>query len=104
MLFTPFDLTVVEVEWQGKPMGHAAPHHIGRHVHPAVKPAATGPVEPTGIDYLQLLEATHHAEVGQAINFDALARTPTIPATITPPGTALSHQRHPDSAVTTYRS
>jgi putative transposase len=72
VLYTPFDLTVVEVEWQGRPMGPAAPHHIGRHVHPAVKPADTGPVEATGIDYLRLLEAAHQREVGRAINYDAL--------------------------------
>lgn len=72
LLFTPFDLTVIEVEYQGKPMGKAAPHRISRHVHPAVKPDAAAPVEATGIDYLHLLENTHHSEVGQAINYPAL--------------------------------
>ena len=56
VLFTPFDLTVLEVEYQGRVMGRAVPHHIGRHVHPAIKPADTGPVEATGIDYLRLLQ------------------------------------------------
>ena len=73
LLFTPFDLTVIEVEYQTRPMGTARPHHIGRHVHPAVKPDDTAPIEATGIDYLRLLEHAHHAEVGHAINYPALA-------------------------------
>jgi putative transposase len=73
VLFTPFDLTVIEVEYQGRPMGQARPHHIGRHVHPAVKADATAPVEATGIDYLGLLEDAHQREVGQVINYLALA-------------------------------
>ncbi|KZS64691.1 hypothetical protein A4G26_27860 [Mycobacterium kansasii] len=72
LLFTPFDLTVIEVEYQGKPMGHAAPHTIGRHTHPAVKLGAPAPVDATGIDYLQLLQTAHQTEVGQAINYPAL--------------------------------
>jgi putative transposase len=71
-LFTPFDLTVIEVEYQGKPMGRAVPHTIGRHVHPAVKPGTDAPVEATGIDYLRLLEHAHQKQVGQAINYPAL--------------------------------
>lgn len=73
LLFTPFDLTTIDVEYQGKPMGRAAPHTIGRHTHPAVKPSTTAPVEATGIDYLHLLEQAHQADVGQAINYLALA-------------------------------
>lgn len=76
LLFTPFDLTVIDVEYQGKPMGRAVPHTIGRHTHPAVKPGTAAPVEATGIDYLKLLEQAHQAEVGQAINYPALAGEP----------------------------
>ena len=73
LLFTPFDLTIIEVEYQGRPMGRAIPHQVTRHVHPAVKPDAPTPAQPTGIDYLRLLEdAHHHRAVGQMINFDAL--------------------------------
>ena len=73
LLFTPFDLTVVDVEYQGQAMGRAAPHTIGRHTHPAVKPDAPAPVEATGIDYLRLLDDAHQKQVGQAINYPALA-------------------------------
>ncbi|ETW21438.1 hypothetical protein MGAST_25920 [Mycobacterium gastri 'Wayne'] len=72
LLFTPFDLTVIEVEYQGKAMGHAVPHTIGRHTHPAVKSQTPAPVQATGIDYLQLLETAHQTDVGQAINCPAL--------------------------------
>lgn len=72
LLFTPFDLTVIDVEYQGRPMGRAIPHKISRHVHPAVKPDAAAPVQATGIDYLRLLEAAHQQQVGRAINFTAL--------------------------------
>jgi putative transposase len=72
LLFVPFDLTVIEVEYQGRPMGQASPHTITRHVHPEVKPHATEAVQATGIDYLRLLETAHHHHVGQAINFPAL--------------------------------
>jgi putative transposase len=72
LLFTPFDLTVIEVEYQGRAMGRAVPHRIGRHVHPAVKLDAPAPVDATGIDYLRLLEDAHQKQVGQAINYPAL--------------------------------
>jgi putative transposase len=72
LLFTPFDLTVIEVEYQHRPMGTARPHQLTRHVHPAVKPDDTAPIEATGIDYLRLLEDAHQREVGQAINYLAL--------------------------------
>lgn len=76
LLFCPFDLTVIKVEYQGKAMGHAVGHIIGRHVHPKAKPQAAPPVEATGIDYLKLLDATHQRQVGQAINYDALIDEP----------------------------
>lgn len=73
LLFTPFDLTVIDVEYQGRPMGKARPHHIGCHVHPAVKPDDTAPVETTNIDYLRLLDDAHQHQVGHVINYLALA-------------------------------
>ena len=41
-VFDPFDLTVVEVRWNGKPYGLARPQHIGRHSHPKAKPEDPG--------------------------------------------------------------
>lgn len=79
LLFTPFDLTLIEVEYQGRPMGRAVPHKVTRHVHPAVKPDAAAPVQATGIDYLRLLEAAHQQQVGRAINFTALQDSTQAP-------------------------
>lgn len=79
LLFTPFDLAIIEVEYQGRPMGRAVPHKITRHVHPAVKPDAAAPVQATGIDYLRLLEAAHQQQVGRAINFTALQEATEAP-------------------------
>jgi putative transposase len=38
ILFDPFDLTTVEVRWEGRPMGQGVPHVIGRHTHPKAGP------------------------------------------------------------------
>jgi putative transposase len=82
LLFNPFDLDRIDVEYHGRPMGHARPHKVTRHVHPDVKaPTKKQPAHATGIDYLRLLEAAHQAELGQAIRFDLLTDTATAEAT-----------------------
>lgn len=73
LLFNPFDLTRIEVEYHGRPMGQAALYQVKRHAHPDVTAHMAAPVQATGIDYLRLLEAAHQAETGRAINFPALA-------------------------------
>ena len=40
LLFNPFDLTRIEVEYHGRPMGRAVPYQVKRHAHPDVKPQA----------------------------------------------------------------
>jgi putative transposase len=83
LLFNPFDLEHIEVEYRGRPMGTARPHKVGRHVHPDVKaPTKKPPAQATGIDYLRLLETDHQAQVGVRINFDALIQ----PDAVTSPG------------------
>ena len=80
LVFDPFDLATIEVRLQGKPLGLAIPHRIGRHSHPKARPetpATTAP-EPTGIDYLHLVDTTHHQRLGQQINYTALTDTTTI--------------------------
>lgn len=78
LLFNPYNLDDIDVEYQGRPMGKAFPHKITRHVHPAVKPTAPPPsAQVTGIDYLRLLEAQRQDELGTAINFAALQDTAT---------------------------
>jgi putative transposase len=46
VVFDPFDLTTLEVRYQGRPMGIAVPHRIGRHVHPDARPR---PATTTGL-------------------------------------------------------
>lgn len=82
LAFDPFDLTKIEVRLGGKPAGAAAPFKIGRHSHPKARPelpgtADTSPPAPlTGIDYLKLIDETHHADQHKPINYSALLATP----------------------------
>jgi putative transposase len=62
-VFDPFDLTTIEVRYQGRTMGAGVARVIGRHTHPMARPD-TVPVPPaTGIDYLALLAERHAAEL-----------------------------------------
>lgn len=62
LLFDPFDLTQIEVTYQGRSMGQAVPRHIGRHVHPAVRNPVIAPPKASGIDYLGLVSLRLAAE------------------------------------------
>jgi putative transposase len=74
LIFDPFDLTAIEVRWNGKPMGLAVPQQIRRHAHPKAKPETpAAPPAPTGIDYLAIIAAEHDAAQRQRINYGALA-------------------------------
>lgn len=76
VVFDPFDLTTLEVRYQGRPMGIAVPHRIGRHVHPDARPdLAPTPASPTGIDYLGLVAAQHRAQLAVRINYTDLPTT-----------------------------
>jgi putative transposase len=79
LVFDPFDLSDIAVHWQGKPVGVAIPHVIGRHAHPKARPELPEPdqTQPTGIDYLALVEATHTAEVSQRLRLSDLTDQPT---------------------------
>lgn len=86
LLFSPLDLTRIDVELRGEPKGQAKPHTITRHVHPDMKlPVTAEPAPATGIDYLRLLDTAHQATVGTTINFAALAEpaNPTNATTTT---------------------
>jgi putative transposase len=74
LVFDPFDLTHIEVRLAGKPMGIAIPHRIGRHAHPKARPETPPepPPTPTGIDYLRLVDAAHHEQLANQINYFAL--------------------------------
>lgn len=79
-VFDPFDLSTVEVRYDGRSFGMAAVHRIGTHVHPKAagrhhhdeRDAQTPP--PTGIDYLALVEQEHRDATRSSINFAAITR------------------------------
>jgi putative transposase len=55
LIFDPYDLTTIEVRFEGRPMGTAVPLRIGTHTHPKARPEAAPVPAPTGIDYLGLM-------------------------------------------------
>lgn len=72
-VFDPFDLTRVEIRFQGRSMGPGIPVVTRRHAHPMARPEAAPAPGPTGIDYLGLLAARRDAELASAINYAQLA-------------------------------
>ena len=83
-VFDPFDLTTIEIRYQGRPMGRGIAHIIGRHTHPMARPDTVPPPISTGINYLALLAERHAAllaERSPAIDYSALIDT-TDPAQI----------------------
>jgi putative transposase len=70
LLFDPFDLTEIEVSYQGRSMGAALPMVIGRHVHPAAGRPVAPSLKGSGIDYLglvsQRLDREERSRVGIA--------------------------------------
>jgi len=73
LVFDPFDLTDIEVRFEGRPMGKAVPQTIGRHSHPAARPEpATEAPTPTGIDYLGLVAQRRDDQQGGRIHFGEL--------------------------------
>ncbi len=89
LVFDPFDLTTVEVRFEGRSMGAGVAHVLRRHTHPMARELAPEPPTATGIDYLGLIEARHAAELATRIDYSGLAATtdPTAcPGQLTIPG------------------
>ncbi len=85
-VFDPFDLTAIEVRYQGRPMGAGVAHVIGRHTHPMARPDTVPVPASTGIDYLVLLADRHTAELAKqtrATRYADLTQT-TDPESDTP--------------------
>lgn len=75
LVFDPFDLTRIEVRYQHRPFGLAAPLVIGRHTHPQAERELPPPPASTGIDYLKLLADKRDAELGgHRIDYTSLAQ------------------------------
>lgn len=62
LLFDPFDLTDIEVRYQGRAMGKAVPYKITRHTHPQARSEPAPAPRASGIDYLGLVRARMAAE------------------------------------------
>jgi putative transposase len=88
LVYDPFDLTHLQVRYDGRDMGEAIPQRIGRHVHTKATPAHTQalstPPAATGIDYLNLVHTRHTAELAERMRYD---RLPTEPTGTEPTGT-----------------
>jgi putative transposase len=95
VVFDPFDLTTVDIRWEGRSMGRGVPQVIGRHTHPKARPEAQLAPTATGIDYLGLLAEQHErriAEAARPIDYSALVES-TDPTQC--PGQLMIH--HPES-------
>ena len=78
LVFDPFDLTELSVRYGGRDFGAAVAFTIGRHTHPKARPDTPDtPPEPTGIDYLKLVQTGHSDALATRINYDALLRPDT---------------------------
>jgi putative transposase len=77
LVFDPFDLTRMDVYWQGRKAGAAVPQVIGRHAHPKAPPDRDdpAPAAPTGIDYLQLVADADAAALAGQLHLAALDDT-----------------------------
>ena len=69
LLFDPFELSEIEVRFQGRPMGKALPRVIRRHTHPAARAETPQAPKPSGIDYLGLVAARVAAEQARRIAY-----------------------------------
>jgi putative transposase len=74
IIFDPFHLEEVEVRHGGRSYGTAKVFTLSRHAHPKARPEQPGqaPPEPTGLDYLGLLDAARGSELAASINYAAL--------------------------------
>jgi putative transposase len=87
LVFDPFDLEDIEVRYGGRSFGKAIAFRIGRHSHPKARPEQPGTApQPTGIDYLALIGATHGSQLEQRINYAALLGSEHDPGSPPPPG------------------
>jgi len=73
VVFDPFDLTGVQIRFQGRPMGQGIAHRIGRHVHPGAGPEPAPAPAATGIDYLTLVHARHSAALDHGVRYAHLS-------------------------------
>ena len=82
--YDPADLSRIDVFYDGRPAGVAAPFVTKRHTHRAVPQATRPDPEPTGIDYLALVQKAHEEEAGTGGEID-FSELQMFPADVTEP-------------------
>jgi putative transposase len=92
LVFDPFDLTQVQVRYQGRSMGTGVPTRIGRHVHPKARPDTT-PTPATGLDYLALVQARHDQQTRRRIAYVDLPLPGLEPDLPTEPDQPTTHEQ-----------
>jgi putative transposase len=80
LLYDPFNLERIEVRWQERSFGYAAPHQIARHVHPRASAELPPPPPSTGIDYLGLIAEQHERALKNHIAYRDIPTPPTPPS------------------------
>jgi putative transposase len=74
LVFDPFNMTSLDVYWQGRKAGTAVPQVIGRHAHPKAPPDEDPePAGLTGIDYLRLVHDGDRAAGADRLRLSALS-------------------------------
>jgi putative transposase len=73
LVYDPFDLTRIEVRYQGRTLGDAVPLLMGRHTHPRAASQLEPPPASSGIDYLGLLATRRDGEQGPRIDYAQLS-------------------------------
>jgi putative transposase len=69
LVFDPFDMTEIEVRFEGREMGKAIPRKITRHTHPAARPESPPAPRRSGIDYLGLVAERVARETARRIAY-----------------------------------
>jgi putative transposase len=68
LIFDPLELADVAVQFDGRHVGLAVALKITRHVHPRAQPPRA-PAQPTGIDYLGLIQKRREQELQKRIDY-----------------------------------
>jgi len=69
LVFDPFEMTEIEVRYEGREMGKAIPRKITRHTHPAARQESVPAPKASGIDYLGLVAERVARETARRIAY-----------------------------------
>ncbi|MGP8207444.1 MAG: DDE-type integrase/transposase/recombinase, partial [Acidimicrobiales bacterium] len=69
LAYDPFDMTDIEVRYEGREMGKAIPRKITRHTHPAARQESPPAPKASGIDYLGLVAERVARETARRIAY-----------------------------------